>query len=405
MVDPLQQLFGRKLTKRPLLGTTTPRVHHGALSRLPAFFRDKPLDSVAALCAAWSGRIQVANGTESRGLQSASDLTPAKALGLGLTVYFPSLHGLVDAGDWLAALERAGGMPAGSIAMMGFSNAPGTGLPVHHDAYDQILIQLVGTKRFAVRPNGYVDHPAMQSRPEEVSPAAFGPTYQAGFPPDSAAVLDDVTELVLEPGSALYLPGGTWHTTTGQPGTTLTVVLQLRVPSRIDVVGHYLALWLTQDDHWRTRPYGLWAGDDRDARAQLQQDLHALADRIGALDPSELGPAWQVSQALSAGSPFPDHPWERWIRLPEFAVDVHEDAVANRLRVVGTLGQLITPDRTVELTLPATARPALDWILGSTRAFTRTELAAQFPDAPLDPVLTELCAQGLIRPIPVPPLA
>lgn len=406
--DPLQVLFGRKATRRPLLGTSEPLVHHADASRLPAFLRTGPMASLEALCSRYTGPVQGANGSLTHGAQHGLPLTASQVLSLGLTAYFVDVVPLLDGADrWLRDLERSLGVPTGCARLMAFSNAPGSGLPLHHDVYDQVLIHLHGKKTIDLARNHYVEQPAMQFRPEEPAVPAFGPTYQSGFPKDSQTVLDlGLERHELRPGTAVYLPGGCWHATAGQTEPTLSVTLLLQVPSRLEVLTHHLALWLTQSAYWRGRPYGAW-GDDAAARQQqLRDDLQALSAQLPDLDVSEAHAAWALSQAIANDHRgWPDSVrWSRYIRLPEARLRWHAEPVTGQLVVEVRLGTHVAPRRRHSFGLPLAAEPLLPWIESLGRAFTVAEAEAAHPEVPdLADALATLAANELIRPIAGPP--
>jgi hypothetical protein len=56
---------------------------------------------------------------------------------------------------------------------MAFANAAGSGLPLHHDRYDQLFFQIRGRKQFQYAPNGYVGTPDLQFSPTlELAPGS-----------------------------------------------------------------------------------------------------------------------------------------------------------------------------------------------------------------------------------------
>src|SRR5690606_29533534 len=149
-------------------------------------------------------------------------------------VFFRDLGPLLpEAAAWLQTFDEALGVPD-CARLSAFANAKGSGLPVHHDRSDHVLLQLQCTKTLRLRPNGYVEHPDVPSSPFGPTAPEWARAYQAGFPADARELEEGAwTSVTLEPGSALFLPAGTWHTTADQLEPCLTAVVVLQAPSRL----------------------------------------------------------------------------------------------------------------------------------------------------------------------------
>src|SRR4051812_11751787 len=135
-------------------------VRHGALDRFPAFMHTGLMDSVESLCRGYAGPLQVANGSATDGVQIPVVGAHASVLlRLGMTVYFTELDRAVPASNgWLRELETALGLPE-CANLSAFTNAPGSGLTLHHDRFDQLLFQIRGEKEFRYTANGFVANP------------------------------------------------------------------------------------------------------------------------------------------------------------------------------------------------------------------------------------------------------
>ena len=122
---------------------------------------------------------------------------------------------------FLQELELALGIPI-SAGLSAFVNAPGSGLALHHDRFDQLLFQIRGSKRFRYLANRYVEQPSVQFTPFATAPLEWAQSYRHGFPRSTQALLEEQLETVeLEPGSVIFMPGGLWHTTAEQPDHAL----------------------------------------------------------------------------------------------------------------------------------------------------------------------------------------
>lgn len=409
MEDPLRSIFGvsaRELfAKRELFAT------HGPLERLPAFMRTGPLESVDSLCRHYTGSLEVSQGSAEFGVQvPVRDVHASALLQLGLTVYFTELRrALPFANSWIKALERVLGLPE-CTSLAAFTNAPGSGLALHHDRFDQLFFQLRGTKRFRHAPNGLVENPDIQFSPVAAAPPEFGRTYRHGFPLNASdGLLGRLETLVLEPGSAFFMPAGTWHTTAEQDAESLSLVVVVRAPSRLDLLLTYLDYYAGQSPDWRARPYGAWATDEA---AQAEHATFArltaeLARRLPHLPPMEAFAAWSA-HGYTVGSLVEYErrlPFERFIRLPNSSARVEPSDTPGKVRCVVLSGPTSRPQAKTELAFNAEARPVLDWVLGLGRAFTLDEAAKTFDDfarEELADLFAWLAHAALIRPVPGP---
>ena len=407
--DPLSPIFGT--SARELFAKRALFVTHGALERFPTFMRSGPLESVDSLCRHYTGPLEVAQGTPELGIQVAvRDAHASALLRLGLTVYFTELRrALPFAGTWLKALEASLGVPE-CTTLAAFANATGSGLSWHHDRFDQLFFQLRGKKHFRYAPNRYVENPDIQFSPVAHALPEFGRTYRHGFPLRSDDFQEDEQQaLVLEPGSAFFMPAGTWHTTAEQTEESLSMVVVVRAPSRLDLLLNLLDYYAGQAPEWRARAYGAWSNGgsqsaEHDAIARLSREL---GERLKKLDATKAFGAW-TSHGYTTGT-LSEYPrsarFERFIRLPNSSALIEASDTPGKLRCVVLSGPTSRPQARVELAFNVEARPVLDWVLTLERAFTLAETAERFPEfSPED--LGELFGwlghAALIRPLPAP---
>jgi hypothetical protein len=407
--DPLLALFGTSalelFTGRKFVVT------HGALERFPAFMRQGPLATVDALCRHYTGPLEVAQGTAENGIQvPVRDVHATALLKLGLTVYFTDLRrSLSEARPWLKALEDALGLPE-CTSLAAFTNAAGSGLAWHHDRFDQLFFQLRGKKGFRHTRNRYVTEPDVQFSPFAAALPEFAPTYRHGFPAASEELARDVETVELTPGSAFFMPAGTWHTTAAQTEESLSLVVVVRAPSRLDLALNFLRYYASQAPEFRARVYGGFAseGAERDAEHGALRALFAdLGRRLPELDPEHAFGAW-ISHGYTLGTigEYPRQtPFERFIRLPNSSVRFEPAEHAARLSVIVLSGPTSRPQARTQLALNVEARGVIEWILATNRAFTLSEAAERFPDFSRDD-LADLCGwlshAALIRPLPAP---
>lgn len=406
--DPIAELFEGQAA-RDLFAGRAPRACHGALERLPACFRSGLLSSAGHLARTFPGTVQIANGTATAGSQVALGRAPAaRLLDLGLTVGFDAVQAHDTAlAAWCQRLEAALGVPGGSVRLMAFANAPGTGLPLHHDVHDQLLLHLEGEKTLHWAPNRHTVSPAGRFAHHDLPQRGFGGDYAQGFPATPEAVRDDGLEAVpLRPGTVLYVPGGTWHTTAEQTETTLSVAVIVHAPSRNELLLRALAWYLDGSETGRARVYGAWSDAPEAALEGVAEQARALAARLGTLDLREAAAVWDLDRSLADPRAFPGATaFARWIRLPFARITTTPDGADGlRVRVRCGWGHHAHAD-TVLLTR-ADAAPVLAWIAACDRAFTVDELDGRSPTLPREELEVLLGALGqaqAVRPLPLAP--
>lgn len=406
--DPIHELFGvpasELFAKRELV------VSHGPLERLPAFFRTGALQSIDSLCRTYMGPVEIAAGSAEAGAQlPVSDAHPSGLLRLGLTVYFTDLKRMLPASQaFTRALEHALGLPQ-CVTLGAFANAAGSGLAVHHDRFDQLLIQIQGSKQFRHAPNRYVERPDVQFSPGAAAPVEFGQSYRRGFPRTTRELLEQgLDSVTLEPGSVLYLPSGLWHTTSEQPGESLSVSVVVRAPSRLSLLLNFLQYYAGQSPEWRSPSYGGFDdGAENAEHTRFARLLHELAGRMGNLPVAEAFRAWSA-HAYSVGltSEYPTSlRFDRYIRLPNSSAVLEPDEDPSKLRCMILSGPTNRPQARTVLGVNAEARVVIEWVLEGARAFSVDEAEQRFGDferEELETLFAWLSQAALIRPLPAP---
>src|SRR5688572_22633853 len=411
--DPLWDFFGR--SARRLFDGKEFVVVHGQLDRFPAWTRSGPLESVRALTAEYKGRLEVAQGRTcapiagqefvGRGGQVRVQGVRADALlQLGLTVFFADIETTVpESAAFLRGLEAALGVDR--CATVGiFANAPGSGLPWHHDSHDQLLIQLAGSKVFAHVPERPLEHPGIPFSPTSIVHPDFPAVFAGGFLDTPEAIQSrGVTTTVLEPGSCLFLPAGTFHRTVDQPEAALSMAVAVRPPSRLDLLVAALRHGALASAKWRAPAYGFFPESSEGDRAAeplvLPEDLAALSGKLQQLTELDLASTWLARERdkASGGSRRPR--FSRYLRVPSTELD-WEAAEGDFITCVVRPIELTLPSR---LGLAAVARPIVDDVLQRTRAFTVEDVCRKFPDFDEEEVadlLDQLFKVGLLRAVP-----
>jgi hypothetical protein len=387
-------------------------VQNGTLDRFPAFMRTGLMESVASICRGYAGPLQVSNGSATDGVQiDVAGAHAAALLRLGMTVYFTDLdRALPDSRPWLRDLEEALGIPE-CAGLSAFANAAGSGLSLHHDRFDQLFFQIGGEKTFRYAPNGFVEHPDVQFSPCAAAPPDWAQTYRHGFPLTTEEVLArGLTTATLKPGSAFFMPAGTWHTTAGQDNESLSIIVVVRAPSRLAIVLNLLRHYAAQSPEWRARSYGGWAAPgpamnvERQKLAALMADL---AERLPGLPAGDAYGAWW-SERFTTGTQG-QYPlgarFDRYVRLPNSSVRYEGTGPSGLATCIVRSGPTDRPQAETVLAISDEVRPVVDWVLQTHAAFSIQDACKAFDDctrSDLEALFAWLSHAALIRPLPAP---
>jgi hypothetical protein len=317
---------------------------------------------------------------------------------------------LPEAPAFLRALEAALGLPECST-LSAFVNAPGSGLSVHHDRFDQLFFQIRGNKEFRFAPNGFVEAPDVQFTPYAAAPAEWGQTYRNGFPLSSDELFARGFEsITLQPGSAFFMPAGTWHTTAEQPEHALSLVVAVRAPSRLEVLLNFVRYYASQAPEWRARPYGGFGGDASATQTE-HETLTRLAAELGRrLETLPVRDAFDAHTAhgfcIGTQPEYPRHArFERYVRLPNSSASFEAEPTPGRFRLVVLSGPTHRPQARTVMAFNAEVRPVIEWVLTERKAFSVGEVTTRFPAFSRDDLFELfgwLSHAALVRPIPVP---
>lgn len=424
--DPMLALF-----ETPALQLFRERrfvVHHGPIERFPDWMHQGPLTDIEQLCRSYRGKLEIAQGGDGRapsaeagsflgtGGQTPVAGTNAQALlRLGLTVFFCQLTDTVPAGkSFLRRLEEALGVPP-CASLSAFANAPGSGLPFHHDAFDQLLIQVQGQKKFTRALCPATAHPRISVSPSGPTSPYFEAVYHNGFFGNEAEVVAEGTETVtLQPGSCLFLPAGTWHRTVEQEEPCLSLAVAVRAPSGLDLIENALRYFAGQSADFRAPVYGLsWAssaeaslveGSSFPSSTDLLDGLvERLAERLPQLDAASLRRSWWARQQKDgdATSYRRGQGTTRFVRLPgsTFRISpVEEGNVRLSVRTAQSIDDAV-------LQFHSAACPLVEAVAQTRAAFEVNDLVARFPDFEQEEIadfMDQLASVGLLRPLPVP---
>lgn len=168
-----------------------------------------------------------------------------------------------------------------------------SGLGVHYDMFDSIVVHLRGRKRWRVGRHRHLEYPVYN----EESAARLDYPPAAPRLSTRTDLLEDLEDVDMRPGSVMLLPRGTYHTTQVDDEASLSIGYHFALPTWSDVVLAALERRLTRDPLMRTTPFGVfspagptasalqgmvWAADR--AREALADPRHLLeTDLLGNL--------------------------------------------------------------------------------------------------------------------------
>ena len=140
------------------------------------------------------------------------------------------------------------------------------GLAVHHDTHDVFVLQVAGTKRWAV-------HPPVVELPLRTQPwsAALGPPADPILPVD------------LRPGDSMYIPRGFPHAAQAQDGVSVHVTVGVLTWTGEDVVREVLRRVADVVALRQPLPVG-FATDEDALTSAVAADVAELRDWLGTVD-------------------------------------------------------------------------------------------------------------------------
>lgn len=289
----LATLLGRFPVKRFLAEhwPNTLLVQHGPVERLAGLADAPEFESIAALTSlpASDWLVQSARFPNGFGNVAVSGDAAASFFHAGFTIYgvepelrSPSIR------RWLTELERELGLPSPFIRTSAFLSKPGPGARMHFDAQESFVVQLRGRKRWWLAPNRDVDFPTENY----IAGDAVSPSLEAQLHRPLAKELPkDAVEVVLKPGSIMFVPRGTWHATeTLEESWHLDLMMPL--PTWGDHVGTLLAQHFATKAHWRAPM--LDAG-------RLHEHLRRLITELDEAAPAPASPTPTAASRATAG--------------------------------------------------------------------------------------------------------
>lgn len=264
-----------------------PVLRNGPARRFGGLLNAPEFESLERLMSSRHGKIMAerASGYIEVDAATALDLynarQPIQVSGIGI--------GVPEVNRWARAIAKDLGMApiVDAVRANAFAaNAGGVKFPLHFDATDVIVVQLVGEKRWRLAPNHEVPYPT--SGCGTFAPVLPGKDIRR-YHYDAFPEPTREQKILLRPGSALYVPGGYWHGTETL-GPSFSVTFVLGRPPTVDLLLDRIKFALSQVPAWNEPAYGI-RGTAR-ARKAAESELRALllgfSKDVGKLDPEEV---------------------------------------------------------------------------------------------------------------------
>jgi 50S ribosomal protein L16 3-hydroxylase len=292
----LSALIAPHLTDDFLAGTwpKEPFVVHGLDQSVQPITQLPFLQSLEALLNSWPKLVQ-AHLPDASDESSFVDATPADARKLysnKMPLLFNNVQNISPVlREWLGALSRDLGLPHSTFARcLVYATPDGKGTAAHFDQNINFVLQLHGIKKWWLAPNASVENPTERytiGQPLDPELASYAHNEM------EKAMPKDRREILLKPGSMLFVPRGFWHSTEAE-GEALALNFTFSQPTWVDLFTIALRSRLLLSPQWREMADGVTSVDPaRRLTAQSKFDI-LLAELVEDL------PHWKAADILGA---------------------------------------------------------------------------------------------------------
>ncbi len=272
----------------------TPLVVHG-LDKNIAQLKQLPfLHSLEALLNSWPTLVQ-AHLPDLKDEASAVDANPRdarKLYGNGMGLLFNNVQNISpELAEWLVAIRHELGLPTSTHARcMIYATPDGKGTAPHFDQNVNFVLQLHGTKTWSIAPNSSVQNPTQRHTLGQPIDPELASYLHDEFP---RSMPDGAQQVILKPGSLLFVPRGYWHTTAAS-GEALALNFTFNQPTWIDLFTLALRSRLSLSPEWRELADGV-TSDDPSRRQAAEKNLEGLL-----LELVDDLPHWRAADILGA---------------------------------------------------------------------------------------------------------
>jgi ribosomal protein L16 Arg81 hydroxylase len=192
----------------------------------------------------------------------------------------------------LAAAIKAQLHHPGNVRLLASLSSQSYGWPAHFDAQGVVFIQCEGRKRFLISPSPVFPWPRASALLSNIGTGEYSCDIEP-WEEIEGVDMEDLTEIMLEPGDVLYLPPGTAHVTEALSDLTLSLFLVFENRNFLDLVRPVLERMLLSNPDWRHLPPisapGLKSGElPAEAKGFFANRLAELREALDALEPDSL---------------------------------------------------------------------------------------------------------------------
>ena len=193
--------------------------------------------------------------------------------------------------EWLDALADDLGLPNSTYGRcMVYATPHGKGTAAHFDQNVNFVLQLHGTKTWWLAPNDSVDRPTQRHTIGQPLDPELTSYAHSEMPTEMPA---EPLEIVLKPGSMLFVPRGFWHKTEAD-GEALALNFTFSQPTWIDLLTLALRSRLSLSPEWRALADGVRSKDESRRLVARQKFDDLLLELVEDL------PHWCAEDILGA---------------------------------------------------------------------------------------------------------
>ena len=271
-----------------------PFVSHDLAETVESLVKLPFLTSLDSMLEHWRGTVQV-HLPDVKDESSAIDANTSDARKLyanGMALLFNNVQALSPVlQEWLDALSNDLGLPNSTYGRcMVYATPDGKGTAPHFDQNVNFVLQLHGTKTWWLAPNDSVDYPTQRHTMGQPLDPELASYAHAGMPSEMPS---DSLEVVLKPGSMLFVPRGFWHRTEAE-SEALALNFTFSQPTWIDIMTLALRSRLSLSPNWRSLADGVRSNDESRRLAARERFDQLILELVEDL------PHWCAEDILGA---------------------------------------------------------------------------------------------------------